>query len=911
MGTSRSIALASVRKEQLEEAIGSLGRSWEDANHVTATGSLRRALRSQGALAHSVITLIDLLVLPQIDDDGILPVYPKASLFGAGRGNYEAAEQSWRSRGKGMALAESLQFDQELRDHLDRHEHGTPSELRDLLRRERRTLRKTIQALNAAGVFAEDLEAEVGSMEPMAQLAVRSWRAIQKSSRWLTAYRDCLWVDLDDYRAQATAESRRVRSHLLSALDLAFGSVDGRRLIVHHGFYFFTPPQWALFQLIDATPEVDQLFVIHDDGASPAFEIWRRFHSEKWDMPAVERHLAQHREAGPARVLRSALAGEPLGEIGSTDHLKVVECDSPIEFARRLMATRLASSTIEAPPQLFAANEAEIRGIISIGTDQDDESSSLLALPLGAFLTSLLGCIEVSSRGIDVEITEAAVRDCVSSGFIGHGTSSESATALFGRTSPFFRGCRDPQSWRDRATALRRLCADASPDVRDRVPGERALWEGIADNPIRLAPWADLSLDEGVALESMVHAMADRVAALAAVGRARLVQLFGLVRDDIQRGLKSASPRIVEELEGRVAGLSSSSAGEADIEGLVDLVSILLGGEVDIDSIGDEEQDHGSIVQPIRNLDALGFRPSEVGIELANLSADNFPSGAQAVGWPFRMSDLGDSVPTITREILEERELSAALGDLYLLWLAADGVAEQADLTISWISESSSGRRNLAGVVNLMVAPESEVIRRVSGGADVVRSATSAGVDSISEPIVLVGGPSDLSTPPDLDRLFGRIPAAAGIACPRRLALQWALGASAAYRGEHQQSMLYGNLRNALSTITKMEKGSAWLLVDDLWRHLSPGQRASSARKAVVQGNRSGAKPQWIFTLKGNWNSNDGLSSAYRRAAGQGTPWTGELADDRILPEGSTDSKVCSMCPVNDRCLVRSHQIDE
>ena len=31
--------------------------------------------------------------------------------------------------------------------------------------------------------------------------------------------------------------------------------------------------------------EIRQVFVVHDDGVNPAFQIWRQFFSEKWRMP--------------------------------------------------------------------------------------------------------------------------------------------------------------------------------------------------------------------------------------------------------------------------------------------------------------------------------------------------------------------------------------------------------------------------------------------------------------------------------------------------------------------------------------------------------------------------------------------------------------------------------------------------
>ena len=58
-----------------------------------------------------------------------------------------------------------------------------------------------------------------------------------------------------------------------------------RRTIVHHGFYFYSPVQWAFFQALARVPDVDQVFIVHDDGDNPAFSTWRYFFRTEWKMP--------------------------------------------------------------------------------------------------------------------------------------------------------------------------------------------------------------------------------------------------------------------------------------------------------------------------------------------------------------------------------------------------------------------------------------------------------------------------------------------------------------------------------------------------------------------------------------------------------------------------------------------------
>ncbi|MDO5535826.1 MAG: hypothetical protein Q4F65_14400, partial [Propionibacteriaceae bacterium] len=140
------------------------------------------------------------------------------------------------------------------------------------------------------------------------------------------------------------------------ALDAALGRANGRRLIVHHGFYFFTPPQWALFQRLRALPDVDQLFVVHDDGKNPAFETWRRFFDPAWGMPVPKPRTQGATVSRYASAFRAALMGERV-DPADLAGLKVLECRNPAQLVRA-WAIEEERSLSQASPRVrrFAAD---------------------------------------------------------------------------------------------------------------------------------------------------------------------------------------------------------------------------------------------------------------------------------------------------------------------------------------------------------------------------------------------------------------------------------------------------------------------------------------------------------------------------------------------------------------------------
>jgi hypothetical protein len=249
------------------------------------------------------------------------------------------------------------------------------------------------------------------------------------------------------------------------------------------------------------------------------------------------------------------------------------------------------------------------------------------------------------------------------------------------------------------------------------------------------------------------------------------------------------------------------------------------------------------------------------------------------------------------------------LSDLYLFWLALDGVAPGSRVTLSWLSDQAGERRRLSPIVSLLTCPDvrSEAIRHRVGGLEVdpVRSgADLPAARERPEPTWAVV-PDD-----DVDRAVAEVDpraAASAIACPRRFAIQWAMGPTASFDPEYLQTMLSGNLRNALVRARHENLLGATATANDLWPHLTEGQRASSLEKSVVKPSGTSAAPAWVLTLAGNGTGSRPLDLAYQAAKAEDLPDLDEVvpADATFLPPGVDDPETCDRCPVQSRCAQR------
>jgi hypothetical protein len=427
---------------------------------------------------------------------------------------------------------------------------------------------------------------------------------------------------------------------------------------------------------------------------------------------------------------------------------------------------------------------------------------------------------------------------------------------------------------------------------------------------LRLVPWGDLSVDEAATVAAVVTATVVLVNEIASRERVALKDHLQFLRRKLQQGMHDLPEDERQQITAKVDGFSVGLEDEIDVDGLIDVVAMLLGRTAEFDSTGESESREGAVGE-LRSLDALGFRRLKQGIHVANLADGTFPSRVPAVGWPFRVDDMragAASVDPVIIEILEARAENAALSDLYLLWLALDGVEPDYPVTFSWISNLGGEPRNPSSILSLLTVPSgvSAAVASRAGGLkvdSVIPAGDMAALTERPEPL----GPtfSEAQVREALLKLDSRA-TASGQACARRFALEWALGPSAAFQSEHHQTMLYGNVVGALVRLTGLDVFSALRACNDLWRYLTIGQRASSFAKAVVKPAGRSAQGHWILTLAGRMGGASPLDRAYQAAA-QGSASDPHLmvpSNSQYLPPRIDNAEVCAQCPVRPRCAV-------
>jgi hypothetical protein len=932
----RAIGLPRVDGNNLEVTVSDIGWVWQDCIHVTANESMAKEMRGRGLIAIAISEFSDLVVwanMPpewNINVDAYPELRPNPKKDGSNREDAGIEDQirEWRRRFRTVKVRLGIDLDYVVRMHL-RRDARNPEVARILLR-SATELRQSIMFLINAGFSWKDFVAT----DPSLQVALDVWQWLEDERPICAKFRQDLWANPSAIADPTTAVDRSLRERLMATISKLGGPEQVRTRIVYHGFYFFTPPQWALFRLLRVIPDTDQLFIVHDDGRSRAHETWRRYFVERWEMPRVE--LRGTAIAEPRSLaLADALEGRPVdvGAVGNS--LRIIKCRNTTEFVRQWKhEVSEAVGRDKAPPTLFAPNRSDVKRVLDRMTGDAPSSVNLANLPVGQFLLALHECYDTSSSGLPELVMSAGhLVDIVASGLVDSGNDSlapSGAVAAFKRAMPFFDDLRRLDDWCERAVALERLIvAEVSP-LGARAEGRSDVLRirTTAANELRLAPWCDLSDTEARVIKETIHRTRELLAELVSDGMRRTDKYLEWVRKRLERAMSTMTPNERAVLESKFHGVDVGAGYELDFEGIREVVELILGRSVDKGLAGEEDDDdeHESAysrVKDVRFADVVGFAGSGADVHLANLSDDAFPSVVSPFAWPFSEDALisGAGEP-VSIELFRTRRENSTLEGLYLLSLLLEGTPLSRRVTLSWIEESAGETRSPSPLLSMISdlskpkRPTVEVMARIGGTKieNVVQA--GLGVANLTPvPSRADQGLADTAVATAVAEV-DRLATSSAVACSRRFVLQWALGPSAAFQSSHNHAMLFGNIQGVMFRRGRYRPGSdddrtrkVRRTTKDLWRHLTGGQRRSSYFKRVVHETGRSASWHWAFTLAGSQQGTSGRDRAYQAARGGPIPLAAIVGSDAsaIIPMPGPDvtKKECDNCPVAPRCSVR------
>ena len=323
------------------------------------------------------------------------------------------------------------------------------------------------------------------------------------------------------------------------------------------------------------------------------------------------------------------------------------------------------------------------------------------------------------------------------------------------------------------------------------------------------------------------------------------------------------------------------------------------------------------------DLDRLGFKQTAIDTHICNLSEGSFPSQQNSAPWPFTMESFDVSLAAkyrkISVEIYRMRNITSTLEDLYLFWLALEGVSDEAKLRLSWITRVGSEDKlpsNFIRICSKISKVNSETADYL-GGLNIANSrAEAANFTNFRDRVQLENDIEDDLFVNGVSK-FGIVAASSNILCSRRFAVQWVLSESASFEPDHTHEILYGNLLTPIYYDLGGKNNSdafehASRLHRDIGASLPEAVRASSNEKRVVK--TGGAKPVWIHSLGGSQNGADRASLAYQAVLRANINFVdvehhGSAKALPVVEATKEQQSVCSICPLSRTCVSAVSQL--
>lgn len=813
---------------------------------------------------------------------------------------------AWYDKLNGLEISLNIHVREVIYDFLQNETAGS-AEFRDVFD-SGGAIAKAIRQLVEIGLRPENIIPK--SLE--GQVALRAWQEVSARLPDSQVLLDYLFIDHRD--PQNADDSRHAIDRLESLIRKAFGfSADEKIRIAYHGLYFYSPLQWALFELL-AEMGVEQVFLVHDDNVGPQFEIWRRFFFECAHLkPLPNTTVSERTVDGRAEFLSRVLVG---GQPNMPSNLNFFSFQTVTDLARhvrRFNSQRSAEERVQR--QVFAAAASDVNRRIArferLSGEHDDRK--LLHLPIGRFLLGLQECIRVRADQVESGLDFATMSHLIEGGYLNSESASSDRplTEVLSLCEVFFSGCRSLDQWSARLSDLEVFYEPQSHGFAGilklrtgdrfalRNPSQRDstyLIDAVR-NHLRRAPWLDLSKTEWQALSGSIRRIVKAVEQLTrddmVKTRERIEELVELVRTStVAPSVYGASEwSMVLEALGR---LPAAPDLQVQIARISEILPVILGKQLDHGrtEIRGSKVAAGlvySLAAPLRGLEACGFSRKRQ-IHLTNLSDAVFPYKPKLFGWPFHRDEValasGDDATAWRIRIVDELDRSGGLGDLYLLWLALNG--SNGDVTLSWLSEVAGEKLNPSPLLALLLEVEKArpSVRAFAGGAVMKKGPAMSRVGEAETEVSIVA----IGMPDLVERnaffqpitLADGLPASKALAsaeiCARRTALQWMLRPFASFRSVWQLGILYGNLLGLPQKEVISGKSATWVsdwkrLLDRLWSWMSDAERERAAMRSSVNrrnDEHGTASPEWLLTLEGAHDRDDRLSDAYRRATQKG-----------------------------------------
>lgn len=249
--------------------------------------------------------------------------------------------------------------------------------------------------------------------------------------------------------------------------------ISSVRKLVFHGFYYITPYQEYIMQLLEKAG-FQLIFLFPYDARFPfVYEIWDKTYTEENGYPP--KALWHMERAETPDPYGNIFEGKP-AKLNNKPEIR--EYASVMEFVDDVKNIRKNGYT------LYSSNYKTANQILKDYFPEEYGERKLLSYPIGQFISTLNEMWDEEKQTITLE--EDRLIECFSSGWLAHeGISGKEYMQDLMHVLPFFNGCHTIEEWEKRIRLLREIKDTAVKPFEKETSLEEscARWQEAAGNP--------------------------------------------------------------------------------------------------------------------------------------------------------------------------------------------------------------------------------------------------------------------------------------------------------------------------------------------------------------------------------------------------------------------------------------------
>ncbi|SDB54021.1 hypothetical protein [Butyrivibrio sp. INlla16] len=456
--------------------------------------------------------------------------------------------------------------------------------------------------------------------------------------------------------------------------------------VVIHGFYYITPIQERVMDLMEKCG-IELIFLFpYDSRYGFANEIWRKTY---WGIKYENKWISEvTNESDPAGEIFEGCSIEPKNKI------VIIEYGSMLDLANGIYKSRNVGSGI------YSGNQSEANEILQDFYPEEYGKRRLLAYPIGKFIWCINDMWDEERN--EIILTEKKLLECFSSGWLAKdGNNGKEYVEDVVNLMPFFRDCVSISEWGKRMNVLEDIHKNSFSEIPKKNDEVESRWQRVMGNPLgSYSQFSVLPERAHVVMELIRHMLFIAKELFTSDGEIQIADHIKKLRKiiaeiDVTDEVYVEEREIVNRILLKIQNDTTSKI-KCFPEDAASALELYLN---DVFDDGEIVNDVGDVVYPMFHTESANYLFGKAHICMCD--SNSMPGGKASVPWPLSMGAI---------ELLYEKTHKELLGNLIAV-KNNHGLANRyfmysalkcKEVTISWVSKINEKGREASPYIGLI-----------------------------------------------------------------------------------------------------------------------------------------------------------------------------------------------------------------